>query len=208
MWHKTFVTNLSFEVVRSKNHGAASNITTDVARQFVIKSSFEIVTSVRRRQMWLNYLSLNEVRRNNKRTTATNIGCPTRYRTRHFFNNFTTNEGTGFQFLRQGPNAGLARRNTNVLLFKFRCNIFIGVRIIKEKPGSVAIGTHCIKNKCYSTIFHKIVVSLLDSFCCSSSFVNGNSNTIVDRARVNKSVTHISPTNNFIKFKDISLGKL
>jgi len=34
---------------------------------------------------------------------------------------------------------------TNVLLFKFRCNIFIGVRIIKEMPGSVASGTHCIK---------------------------------------------------------------
>jgi len=34
---------------------------------------------------------------------------------------------------------------TNVLVFKFRCNIFIGVRIIKEMPGSVASGTHCIK---------------------------------------------------------------
>jgi len=32
---------------------------------------------------------------------------------------------------------------TNVLLFKFRCNIFIGVRIIKEMPGSVPSGTHC-----------------------------------------------------------------
>ena len=31
----------------------------------------------------------------------------------------------------------------NVHLFKFRCNIFIGVRIIKEMPGSVASGTHC-----------------------------------------------------------------
>jgi len=30
---------------------------------------------------------------------------------------------------------------TNVLLFKFRCNIFIGVRIIKEMPSSVASGT-------------------------------------------------------------------
>ena len=29
---------------------------------------------------------------------------------------------------------------TYVLLFKFRCNIFIGVRIIKEMPGSVASG--------------------------------------------------------------------
>ena len=32
----------------------------------------------------------------------------------------------------------------NVLLFKFRCNIFIGVRNIKEMPGSVASGTPCI----------------------------------------------------------------
>jgi hypothetical protein len=33
---------------------------------------------------------------------------------------------------------------TNVLLFKFRCNIFIGVRIIKEMPGSATSGTPCI----------------------------------------------------------------
>ena len=33
---------------------------------------------------------------------------------------------------------------TNVLLFKFRCSIFIDVRIIKEMPGSVASGTLCI----------------------------------------------------------------
>ena len=32
---------------------------------------------------------------------------------------------------------------TNVLLFKFHYNIFIGVRITKEMPGSVASGTHC-----------------------------------------------------------------
>ena len=37
-------------------------------------------------------------------------------------------------------------RTTNVLLFKFRCNLFIGVRIVKEMPGSAASGTHCI---CY-----------------------------------------------------------
>ena len=32
------------------------------------------------------------------------------------------------------------------MLFKFRCNIFIGVRIIKETPGSVVSGTLCIYN--------------------------------------------------------------
>jgi len=35
-------------------------------------------------------------------------------------------------------------QTTNVLLFKFRCNIFIGVSIIKEMPCSVASGRHCI----------------------------------------------------------------
>ena len=34
--------------------------------------------------------------------------------------------------------------STNLLMFKFRCSIFIGVRIIKEMPGSVASGTLCI----------------------------------------------------------------
>jgi len=34
-------------------------------------------------------------------------------------------------------------KEKNVLLFKFRCNIFIGVRIIMEMPGSVARGTVC-----------------------------------------------------------------
>jgi len=34
----------------------------------------------------------------------------------------------------------------NVLLFKFCCNIFIGVRIIKEMPGSVSSGTLCTSN--------------------------------------------------------------
>ena len=33
---------------------------------------------------------------------------------------------------------------TNVNMFKFRCDIFIGVTIIKEMLGSLASGTHCI----------------------------------------------------------------
>ena len=39
---------------------------------------------------------------------------------------------------------------TNVLLFEFRCNISIGVRIIKEMPGSVASGTPCIIYTAYT----------------------------------------------------------
>ena len=34
---------------------------------------------------------------------ATNIGCPTRYRTRHFFNNFTTNEDIATKFEAELP---------------------------------------------------------------------------------------------------------
>jgi len=42
---------------------------------------------------------------------------------------------------------------TNVILFKFRCNVFMGVRIIKEIPGSVASGASCIitiRTACYA----------------------------------------------------------
>ena len=35
-------------------------------------------------------------------------------------------------------------KEKNVLLFKFLCNIFVGVRIIKEMPVSVTSGTPCI----------------------------------------------------------------
>jgi len=71
-------------------------------------------------------------------------GCPTRYRTRHFFNNFTTNEDIAMKFESDTDKFLFISHTTNVLLFKFRCNIFIGIRIIKEMQGSVASGTSCI----------------------------------------------------------------
>ena len=52
-------------------------------------------------------------------------------------------------------------RTTNVLLFKFRCDIFIGVRIIKEMPGSVASGTHCTNTFSNITLQVHYVVYLL-----------------------------------------------
>ena len=36
------------------------------------------------------------------------------------------------------------KRNVSVVRFKFRCNILISGKSIKEMPGSVASGTHCI----------------------------------------------------------------
>jgi hypothetical protein len=67
-------------------------------------------------------------------------GCPIRYRTRHFFNNFTTNDDIATKFKADLPHCVRNVKEKNVLLFKFRYNIFIGVRIIKEMPGLVASG--------------------------------------------------------------------
>jgi len=75
---------------------------------------------------------------------ANSTGCPTRYRTWHFFNNFTTNEDIATKFEAGLPHCVGNVKEKNVLLFKYRCNIFTGVRIIKETPGSVARGTLCI----------------------------------------------------------------
>jgi len=69
--------------------------------------------------------------------------CPTRYRTRHFFNNFTTNEDITTKFEAHLHHCVRNVKEKNLLLFKFRCNIFIGVRIIKDMPGSEASGTLC-----------------------------------------------------------------
>ena len=67
-------------------------------------------------------------------------GCPTRYRT-HLAGGPLLRGAT----IRRTTDPFLfISHTTNVLLFKFRCNIFIGIRIVKEMPGSVASGTHCI----------------------------------------------------------------
>jgi len=73
--------------------------------------------------------------------------CPTRYRIRHFFNNFTTNEDIAMKFEADLPQCVRNVTTTNVILFKFCCNIFISVWIIKEMSGSVASGTPCIIQK-------------------------------------------------------------
>ena len=70
--------------------------------------------------------------------------CPTRYRTRHFFNNSNTNEDIATKQPHSTDTFLFISHTTNLLLFKFRSSIFIGVRIIKEMPVSVASGTLCI----------------------------------------------------------------
>ena len=72
------------------------------------------------------------------------IGCPTTYQTRHFFNNSKTNQDIATKQTHTTDTFLFISHTTNVLLFKFRFNIFIGFRIIKEMPGLVGSGTSCI----------------------------------------------------------------
>ena len=97
------------------------------------------------------------------------IECPTRYRTRHFFNNSNTNEDIATKQTHTIDTFLFISHTTNVLLFKFRCNIFIGVRIIKEMPVSVASGAPCIFTLC---ILYNIVykVSRFQNQCSCEHF--------------------------------------
>jgi hypothetical protein len=66
------------------------------------------------------------------------------YQARQFFNNFTTNQDIAQQLGAHYRHIPLHLPPTNVLLFKSRCNIFIGFGIIKELLGLVGSGTPCI----------------------------------------------------------------
>ena len=82
--------------------------------------------------------------------THTYTGCPTRYRNRHFFNNSNTNEDIATKFEQEYVRCVRNEEECVCTVYLFRCNIFIGVRIIKEMPGSVVSGTPCI----YTYIFN------------------------------------------------------
>ena len=61
--------------------------------------------------------------------------CPTRYRTRHFFNNSNTNEDIATKFEQKYVRCVRNEEECVCSVCLFRCNIFICVRIIKEMPG-------------------------------------------------------------------------
>jgi hypothetical protein len=70
-------------------------------------------------------------------------GCSTRYRTRHFFNNSNTNKDIVTKFEQEYVLFFHISYTMRQVCFKFRCNIFISGKIIKEMPSSVASGTPC-----------------------------------------------------------------
>jgi alpha-glucuronidase len=71
-------------------------------------------------------------------------GCHTRYRTRHFFNNSNTDEDIATKFEQEYV---LFFHISYTFRFKFRCNILINGKSIKEMSDSVASGTLCIIGK-------------------------------------------------------------
>jgi hypothetical protein len=75
------------------------------------------------------------------------------YRMSHLLPNpafLNTNKDIATKFEADLPHFVRNVKENNVLLFKFRYNIFIGVRIIKKMPGSVLSGTLCIKQITFS----------------------------------------------------------
>ena len=68
-------------------------------------------------------------------------GCPTTYQTRHFFNNSKTNEDNATRFEQEYVRCVRNEEECVCSVCLFRCNIFIGFRIIKEMPGLVGSGT-------------------------------------------------------------------
>ena len=77
-------------------------------------------------------------------TRTVNTVCPTRYRTRWLADRCSVSQQLGALQTHTADTFLFISHTTNVLLFKFLCNIFIGVRIIKEMPGWVASGAHCM----------------------------------------------------------------
>jgi len=88
-----------------------------------------------------------------------NIGCPTRYQTRHFFNNFTTNEDIATKFEADYRHTLQTHSFSFLTQRTYSYNIFIGGRIIKEMLGSVASGTHCINRKPEFCVIYRLELS-------------------------------------------------
>ena len=109
-----------------------------------------------------------------------NIGCPTTYQTRQFFNNFTTNEDIATKFRCTTDTFLFISHTTNVLLFKSRCNIFIGFGIIKELPGLVGSGTPCTRHGLISTGNREVRPKtwLNKSFSCGGHYLQRANTTV------------------------------
>jgi hypothetical protein len=71
-------------------------------------------------------------------------GCPTRYRTRHFFNNSNTNEDISTKFEQDYVRLWEMKRNVSVVCVCFVAISSLVLELLKKMPGLVAGGTSCI----------------------------------------------------------------
>jgi len=126
--------SISFQVVVFRSFFPGNFLFTDRSR-----ASTEIVFSLYIALLHSVIISLSEMWKFN----GIYIGCPTTYQTRNFFNNSKTNEDIATKQTHTTDTFLFISHTTNVILFKSRCNIFIGFRIIKEMPGLVGSGTPC-----------------------------------------------------------------
>ena len=94
---------------------------------------------------------------------------------------FTTNEDIATKFEEDLPHCVRNVKEKNVLLFKFSCNIFIGVRIIKEMPGSVASGTPCITGLRSTLSYGWVTIGCIHPLTHDLSRHDPNVSFIVDR---------------------------
>jgi len=70
------------------------------------------------------------------------VGCPTRYRTRHLFNNFTTNEDIATKFEADYRHIPFHFSHNERIPVQISLQ-YLDVTVIKEMPVSVASGTQC-----------------------------------------------------------------
>ena len=94
-------------------------------------------------------------------SVGSNTGCPTTYQTRQFFNNSKTNEDFATRFEQEYVRCVRNSYTMRQVRFKFRCNILISGKIIKELPGLVGSGTPCISGAAKSAVLEWIIKSLI-----------------------------------------------
>jgi len=76
--------------------------------------------------------------------------------------------------LQRNRHAPFISHTTNILLFKFLCNILIGFRIIKEMQGSVASRTPCIIKSKHSSFNVLVPVYYIDGFLYAFKLIRVN----------------------------------
>jgi len=82
---------------------------------------------------------------------------PLRYRIRHFFNNFTTNDDIATKFEAHYRHTLQTHSSSFLTQRTYSCSNFVAISslvlgVIKEMPGLIASGTHCTYIACLALV--------------------------------------------------------